>query len=207
MVRKFLIFLMTVEQEIWSFFFFFSISGFQDLCSVMKIRIGNGTVEQSSNPNESCFYSLQINTIEKSLNPLLSPTMDKIPKLIELSGHGSSLPILEKDISKFKSRKQSETNSLSLSLSLSLSRTFCDKQLSNIYIYIYTCVGGVSVILAHWCPNGLRDQDSVPGQEIPKTQKMVPDASLLSTQHYKVWIKGKWSKTGERSSALPYTSV
>ena len=28
----------------------------------------------------------------------------------------------------------------------------------------------------------------IPGQVIPKTQKMVLDAN---TQHYKVWIKGK----------------
>ena len=31
------------------------------------------------------------------------------------------------------------------------------------------------------------------GQVIPKTQKMVLDASLFNTQHYKVWIKGKWN--------------
>ena len=35
------------------------------------------------------------------------------------------------------------------------------------------------------------DQGSIPGQVIPKTQKMVLDAILLSTQHYKVRIKGK----------------
>ena len=29
-----------------------------------------------------------------------------------------------------------------------------------------------------------------PGQVIPKTQKMVLDATLLNTQHYKVRIKG-----------------
>ena len=38
--------------------------------------------------------------------------------------------------------------------------------------------------------NGLRDQGSIPGQVIPKIQKMVLDASLLNTQHYKVWVKG-----------------
>ena len=42
---------------------------------------------------------------------------------------------------------------------------------------------------------------------MPKTQKMVLDAALLNTQHYKVWIKGKVERSGERSSALPYTSV
>ena len=39
--------------------------------------------------------------------------------------------------------------------------------------------------------NGLGDQDSIPGQVIPKTKKMLLDAALLSTQHYKVRIKGK----------------
>ena len=39
--------------------------------------------------------------------------------------------------------------------------------------------------------NGLGDLGSIPGRVIPKTQKMVLDASLLSTQHYKVRIKGK----------------
>ena len=40
-----------------------------------------------------------------------------------------------------------------------------------------------------------------------KTQKMVLDASLLNTQHYKVRIKGKVGESWERSSALPHTLV
>ena len=43
-----------------------------------------------------------------------------------------------------------------------------------------------------------RDQGSIPGQVIPKTQKMVLDATLLNTQYYKVWIKGKWSNPRKR---------
>ena len=39
--------------------------------------------------------------------------------------------------------------------------------------------------------NGPGDLGSIPGRVIPKTQKMVLDTSLLSTQHYKVRIKGK----------------
>ena len=38
---------------------------------------------------------------------------------------------------------------------------------------------------------------------IPKTLKMVLDASLLNTQHYKVRIKGKVEKSWGRSSVLP----
>ena len=55
--------------------------------------------------------------------------------------------------------------------------------------------------------NGLGGLGPIPGQVIPKTQKMVLDASLLNTQHYKVWIKGKMEQSRERSSALLYTLV
>ena len=39
--------------------------------------------------------------------------------------------------------------------------------------------------------NRLGDQGSIAGRIMPKTQKMVLNAAWLSTQHYKVWIKGK----------------
>ena len=45
--------------------------------------------------------------------------------------------------------------------------------------------------------NGPRDQGSIPGLDIPKTQNMVLDASLFNTQHYKVWIKSKLSNPGK----------
>ena len=48
---------------------------------------------------------------------------------------------------------------------------------------------------------------SIPGRVIPKTLKMVFDASLLKTQQYKVRIKGKVEQFRERSSELPYTLV
>ena len=40
-----------------------------------------------------------------------------------------------------------------------------------------------------------------------KDSKMVLDATLLNTQHYKVRIKGKVEQPRERSSAVPYTLV
>ena len=55
--------------------------------------------------------------------------------------------------------------------------------------------------------NGPGNQGSIPGRVIPKTQKIVLDASLLNTQHYKVQIKGKVEQSRERSSAVPYTSM
>ena len=42
---------------------------------------------------------------------------------------------------------------------------------------------------------------------IPKTQKMVLDASLLITEHYKVQIKSKVEQSSERGNTLPYTVV
>ena len=53
--------------------------------------------------------------------------------------------------------------------------------------------------------NGPGDPGSIPGRVIPKTQKMVLDASLH--QYYKVRIKSKVEQYRERSSALPYTLV
>ena len=45
------------------------------------------------------------------------------------------------------------------------------------------------------------------GRVIPKTQKMVLDATLLSTQHYKVWIKGKVEQSWEWSNTHLHLSV
>ena len=55
--------------------------------------------------------------------------------------------------------------------------------------------------------NGPGDWGSIPGRVIPKTQKIVLDATLLNTQHYKVRIKGKVEQSKERISTLPYASV
>ena len=51
--------------------------------------------------------------------------------------------------------------------------------------------------------NGLGDQGSIPGEVIPETQKMILDASLLNTQHYKVQIKAKGSNPGKRVVSAP----
>ena len=78
-----------------------------------------------------------------------------------------------------------------------------------VLLYIYICITicpdiglGVRVFA-----NGPGNLGSIPGRVIPKTQKMVLDASLLNTQHYKVRIKGKVKQSRERISALPYTLV
>ena len=48
--------------------------------------------------------------------------------------------------------------------------------------------------------NGPGDPVSIPGRVIPITKKIVLDAALLSTQHYKVRVKGKVEQFWERSS-------
>ena len=55
-----------------------------------------------------------------------------------------------------------------------------------VYIYIYIYI------------TGPRDQSSIPGRVIPRTQNIVLDSSMLNTKHNKVWIKSKWSNTGKR---------
>ena len=51
--------------------------------------------------------------------------------------------------------------------------------------------------------NGPGDLGSIPGRVIPKTQKMVLDASLLNTQYYKVRIKGKVEQSREGVAPSP----
>ena len=55
--------------------------------------------------------------------------------------------------------------------------------------------------------NGPADWGPVPGRIIPRTQKMILDATLLNTQYYKARIKGKVEHSKEMSSTLRYTSV
>ena len=73
----------------------------------------------------------------------------------------------------------------------------------SMYLLGYWAIGLMSRVFA----NGPRDRGSIPGRVIPKTEKMVFDAPLLSTQHNKVRIKDKVEQSWEWSSVLPYTSV
>ena len=81
----------------------------------------------------------------------------------------------------------------------------------HMYAYTYACEYMVYLpdigLAVRVFANGPGDLGSIPGRVIPKTQKMVLDASLLNTQHYKVRIKGKVEQSRERSRALPYTLV
>ena len=63
-------------------------------------------------------------------------------------------------------------------------------------------------IMSRAFANRLGDWGSVSGRVIPKTKKTVLDDALLSTQHYKVRIKGKVKQSLEWSSALfPHPDV
>ena len=54
--------------------------------------------------------------------------------------------------------------------------------------------------------NGLGDQGSIPGRVIPKTQKMVLDAALLSNLNYKVRVKWRNPGSGVAPSPTPRCS-
>ena len=66
---------------------------------------------------------------------------------------------------------------------------------------------GLFGIMVRVFANGLGELRSIPGRVIPKTQKIILDASLLNTQHYKVRIKGKVKQSREMVSTLPFTLV
>ena len=90
-------------------------------------------------------------------------------------------------------------------------------QLVHIYLSIYPCrlinIIYIYIYIYIWYvrpgPLALRLEcssmvwGSFPRRVISKTQKLVLDASLLNTQHYKVWIKGKTEQSKEKCSALP----
>ena len=66
-------------------------------------------------------------------------------------------------------------------------------------IYVHFCICWAYSILisksercmCYVCANSPGNCGSIPGWIIPKTQKMVLDAALLNTEHYKVWINSK----------------
>ena len=51
------------------------------------------------------------------------------------------------------------------------------------YIFIRNQIKKSTGLTSRVFANGLGDRGSIPGRVIPKTQKMVLDAALLSTQH------------------------
>ena len=68
-----------------------------------------------------------------------------------------------------------------------------------LFTLLYSSIGQMSRVFT----NDPADQVSISGQVIPKTQKMVLDATLLNTQYYKVRIKVKWSNPGNGVAPSP----
>ena len=75
-----------------------------------------------------------------------------------------------------------------------------------IYIHLYGFWQDIGMMVRVFA-NGPGHWGSIPGHVIPRTQKIVLEASLLNTQHYKIWMKGKMKQSREKSNALPYTLV
>ena len=73
-----------------------------------------------------------------------------------------------------------------------INRSYLNSRVLLVYLYcvlhMYTSDIGIMVRVF---ANGPGDLGSIPARVIPKTQKMVLDASLLNTPHYKVRINGK----------------
>ena len=72
----------------------------------------------------------------------------------------------------------------------------------SIYLCVCVCIPDIGLAVRVFA-NGPGDLGSIPGRVIPKTQKMVLDASLLNTQHYKVRIKGKVEQSWEGVAPSP----
>ena len=69
----------------------------------------------------------------------------------------------------------------------------------SVYLYMYMSIPDIGLAVRVFA-NRPGDLGSFPGRVIPKTQKMVLDASLLNTQHYKVRVK--WSNP--RKGVVPF---
>ena len=70
---------------------------------------------------------------------------------------------------------------------------------------LYNYAKGNCLKLSEVFAHGPGELGSIIGRVILKTQKMVPDSTLLKTQHYKERIKCKVKQSRERSNALFYT--
>ena len=62
------------------------------------------------------------------------------------------------------------------------------------------------VLVGRVFANGSGDRNTIPGQVIPKTKKVVLDVALLNTQNYKVRIKWRNPGNGVAPSPLPWCS-
>ena len=73
--------------------------------------------------------------------------------------------------------------------------------------WIYHNINRAMGLVSRVFTNGSGDCGSIPGRVISKTQKMVLDATLLNTQHYKVRIKGSGAIQGMKLWSPLYIGV
>ena len=80
----------------------------------------------------------------------------------------------------------------------------CVRLFIEVHHYVWLCSAYICICVCMRLYNSPREWSSIPGPVIPKTQKMVLDAALLNTQHYRVRIKVKVEQSRERSSTSVY---
>ena len=88
-------------------------------------------------------------------------------------------------------------------------------EVTNIYLFLLRFLGYIYIYIYIYKPGHWPNKFSPLFREIgvqsrsshTKDPKMVLDAALLNTRHYKVRIKGKVEQSKEWISALPYASV
>ena len=79
--------------------------------------------------------------------------------------------------------------------------------MSNIFIYIHIEYNQANSPVVECLPMVWEIWVQSQVESYQRLKKMVLDATLLNTQDYNVWIKGKVEQSRERSSTLPYTLV
>ena len=88
-------------------------------------------------------------------------------------------------------------------LNLEFVKLFTSLYWLKVSIYIVYIISPDIGIMVRVFANGPGDLGSIPGWVIPKTQKVILDATFLNTQQYKVWIKGKVEQSREKSAPSP----
>ena len=94
-------------------------------------------------------------------------------------------------------------NQINSSMMITVKKYFHDFSYKIPFLNSFIFVGLMSRVFA----NGLGDLGSIPGRVMLRTQKIVLDATLFNTQHYKVRIKSKVEQSREWSCTVPYTLV
>ena len=77
----------------------------------------------------------------------------------------------------------------------------------NSFLQTINSISQATDLMSRMFTSGPGDQVSILGWVIRKTQKVVLDSTLISTQYYKVKIKGEMKQSWERSSSSLHLGV